>query len=123
MTSITVRDLIDLVASEVPDPEARLERIFEWAHSRNLELAKWLLALAAGLLAAVAVGLLKVDPTAHVSPSILRLTLFAAALFAGGGLLMIARGKRIYRTHLAAQALLGEITKIRPFIELYRESI
>ncbi len=121
MTGLTVRDIIDLVASEVPDPEARLEKIFEWAHTRNLELAKWFLALAAGLLAAVAVGVLKVDPTARISAAVLRLTLFAAAMFAGGGLLIIARGKRIYRAHLAAQALLGEITKIRSFIELYRE--
>jgi hypothetical protein len=120
VTNIRIRDLIDLVASGVSDPEARLEKIFEWIHSRNLEIAKWFLALAAGLLAAAAVGLLKTEATARISLPILELTLFAATLAAAAGLFTLTRGSRLYRRHLAAQALLGEITKIRAFISSYR---
>lgn len=121
MNKIILRDIIDLVASEVPDPEARLEKMFEWAQSRNLELAKWLLALAAALIAAVGVGVLKTDANTHISDAVLRLNLFVAGGSAFGGLIVLWRGKRIFRAHLAAQTLLGEVTKIRSFVERYRE--
>lgn len=34
MTSIRIRDLIDMIASETPEPGKSLEKVFEWAHSR-----------------------------------------------------------------------------------------
>jgi hypothetical protein len=122
MTSIRIRDLIDLIASETPEPGKSLEKVFEWAHSRNLELIKWLLALAAALLAPLAIAFARGDiGTGGASISWLAWTLFGSVLFAGIGLTMLARGRRLYRRYLAAQALLGELMKIAPFIERYRE--
>lgn len=121
MNKVTIHDLIDLVASGIPDAEARLEKVFECAHARNLELVKWLLALAAALLAGIVVALVKADPTAKISIRVVELTLFGAGVAAAAGILLLVRGYRVYRTYLAAQTLLGEIVKIRPFIELYRE--
>lgn len=121
MIKLTVRDLVDLVASGASDPEARLEKMFEWSHSRNLELAKWLLALAAALMAAVAIGLLKTDANSKVSTIVLQLNLFVAGAAGFAGLIVLWRGRRIFRAHLAAQVLLGEIIKIRSFIQKYRE--
>ena len=70
------------------------------------------------MLAAVAVGLLKTDATGHVSKIALEVTVFAAASSAVGGLLVLARGASVYRKHLAAQALLGELIKILGSIKL-----
>jgi hypothetical protein len=118
---VTVHDLIDLVASGISDPEARLEKVFECAHARNLELVKWLLALGAALVAGIVVAVVKADPTAKISIRVVELTLFGAGVTAAAGIFLLMRGYRIYRTYLAAQTLLGEIVKIRPFVELYRE--
>jgi hypothetical protein len=121
MTNIRIRDLIDLVASKTPEPAKALEKIFQWAHSRNLELIKWLLALAAALLAPLAIAFARGDVGNHASVSWLAWTLFGSVLFAGIGLTLLARGRRLYRRYLAAQTLLGELMKIAAFIERYRE--
>jgi hypothetical protein len=123
MTNIRIRDLIDLVASETPEPGKSLEKVFEWAHSRNLELIKWLLALAAALLAPLAIAFARGDLGTRASTLWLAWTLFGSVLFAGIGLTMLARGRRLYRRYIAAQTLLGELMKIAPFIERYREQI
>jgi len=120
MTNLEIRDLLNLVASKVPDPESRLEKVFECAHARHLEIAKWLLAFAAALYAAIAVAAFKGELSANVSPLWAVITFAVATAIGGSGLMMLIRGKRVYRIYLAAQSLLGEITKIAPFIERYR---
>lgn len=137
MTNLRIRDVLDLVASKVPEPETRLEKVFECAHARHLEFVKWLLALAAALYAAVAVALFKPDAVAkatsiaaagidqgtHNSPVWIVVTLSVASAVALAGVIMLVRGKRMYVQYLAAQTLLGEIGKIAPFIERYRGEI
>jgi len=82
-----------------------------------------LLAFAAALFGAVAVGEFKgaLDPKA--SPVWVVITLSVAFSVTVFGLGMLIRGRRIYRTYLAAQTLLGEISKISSFIEKYRREI
>ncbi len=137
MTNLRIRDILDLVASKVPEPEARLEKVFECAHTRHLEFVKWLLALAAALYAAIAVALFKPDGVAkaatalaaasdqgtHNSPLWIVVAVSLASAVALAGVIMLVRGKRMYVQYLAAQALLGEISKIAPFIERYRGEI
>lgn len=122
MVRLTIRDLVDLVASGVPDPESRLEKVYDWAHVRRLELVKWLLASAVALFAPVVVALARGDLTSSGSRWWLASTLFGAVAIAVGGLFMIVSTKRRYREYLSAQALLGEIQKIAPFIARYRQA-
>jgi hypothetical protein len=123
MVPITIRDLIDLVASGVPNPESRLEKVYDWAHARRLELVKWLLASAVALSAPVVIALARGDLGPSGSRSIwwLALTLFGAVGIAVAGAFMLVQTKRRYRAYLASQALLGEIRKIAPFLERYRQ--
>jgi|SRR5437868_10910547 len=123
MFPLTIRDLIDLVASGVPDPESRLEKAFDWAHTRRLELVKWLLASAVALSAPVAVAVAKGELQSSASSWWLASTLFLSVTAAVAGLFLLVTTKRHYRGYLSAQTLLGELTKIAPFIERYRQEI
>ena len=123
MTNLVIGDLLNLVASKVPEPESRLEKVFECEHARQLEMVKWLLALAAALFAAVAVGEFRGASEPKASPIWMVITLSLAAAITIFGLIMLIRGRRMYRTYLAAQTLLGEINKISPFIERYRQEL
>jgi len=125
MVRLSIRDLIDLVASGVPNPESRLEKVYDWAHARRLELVKWLLASAVALFAPVVVALARGDLGQSGSRSTwwLALTLFGAVAIAFWGMLILFQTRRRYRAYLAAQALLGEIRKIAPFLERYRQEL
>lgn len=123
MVQLTIRDLIDLVASEVTDPQARLEKVFEWSYARHLELVRWLLTSAVALFAPAVVAFAKGELTDSKSSWWLALTLFSAVGIAVFGLLMLVSGKRRYGDYLAAQALLGEIKKIAPFLARYRQEL
>jgi hypothetical protein len=123
MIRLTIRDLIDLVASGVPNPESRLEKVYDWAHARRLELVKWLLASAVALFAPVMIALARGDLGPGASGSIwwLASALFGAVSLAVAGAFMLVQTRRRYRAYLAAQALLGEIRKIAPFLQRYRQ--
>jgi hypothetical protein len=121
MIKLSIRDLIDLVASGVPNPEARLEKVFEWAHARRLELVKWILAAAVALFAPVVVALLRGELGTGVSRWWIISTLFGSVAVGVAGGLMLFRTRRAYKTYLAAQALLSEVNKISSFLERYRQ--
>ena len=59
MKDISVKELSDLVVAEVPDPESRVQRMFEWHFERDMTLAKAFLGAAASIAIAVAVALFK----------------------------------------------------------------
>ena len=46
MRDITVREIIDLVASEVPTAESRIEKMFDWYFQRDMTITKWVLGAA-----------------------------------------------------------------------------
>ena len=121
MFELTIGDLIDIVASGVSDPESRLEKTYDWAHARRLELVKWLLTSAVALFAPVAVAVAKGELQSSASRGWLASTLFLSLTVAIAGISLLIRTQRHYRAYLAAQALLGELTKIAPFIERYRQ--
>ncbi len=123
MTKLTIRQLTDLVGSEVDNPEARLERIFEWEHSRRTELAKWVLTAAAALFVPVALSGLKGDFTKGIPGWWIVAALFGAVLLAVLGMVMLYRANRLQHVYIASMSLLGDIKRIAPFIHRYREEI
>jgi hypothetical protein len=123
MFPLTIRDLLDLIASGVQDPQARLEKAYDWAHARRLELVKWLLASAVALFAPVVVALAKGELQSSGSRWWLATTLFLSVSTAIAGVSLLLTTRRQYRAYLAAQTLLGELTKIAPFVERYRREI
>jgi hypothetical protein len=123
MIRLTIREVINLVGSEVPNPEVRLEKVFDWAHSRRMELVKWVLTASAALFVPVAVAYLKGELSKGTPTWWVVGALFGAVLLAVFGLGMLYRAKQLHRTYVAAVSLLGEMKKIAPFLQRYREEI
>jgi hypothetical protein len=114
---------VDLVASGVPAAESRIERIFEWAHARRIELVKWLLAVSGALFVPVAIAVARGEVRTESPTWWLVSALAAAVALASAGLGMLFWTARTHQTYLATQALLGELQKIAPFIRRYRDEI
>lgn len=121
MNNLTIFDLINLISSRAPSPEVRLEKVFEWSHARNLEIAKWLLTTAIALFVPVAIAFLRNEIGEDVSGKWVLLAVFGSVGSALWGLLLLLRARRTYVTYLAAQSLLSEIGKISTFLERYRQ--
>jgi len=123
MVKLSIRDLIDLVASGVPNPELRLEKTYEWSHARRLELVKWILAAAVALFAPLAVGYFREEFGKTISPVWALGAMAGSAALAALGITILILTGRAYRSYLAAQTLLGEIRKIAPFLDRYRQEL
>ena len=123
MIRLTIRELINLVGAEVSEPEARLEKVFDWAHTRRMELVKWVLTASAALFVPVAVAYLKGDIARAIPAWWVIAALFGAVLLAVLGLIMLYQARQLHRSYVAAISLLGEIRKIAPFVQRYREEI
>lgn len=123
MKKLTVGELTDLVGAEVTDAEARLEKVFDWMHTRQMELAKWVLTASAALFIPVAIAYLTGNIAKGTSPWWVVAALFGGVLLAVLGLGMLYYAQQLYKTYLAAISLLGEMRRIAPFIQRYREEI
>jgi hypothetical protein len=118
---LSIEDLINLVASGVPDPVSRIERVFEWDHSRRIEVVKWLLAASIALFIPVVVAYLKGDIISVRSSWWMFALLFCSVLLAVLGLGLLYRTRRIHRSYVFTLSLLGELQKISTFLQRYRE--
>src|SRR5262245_18080729 len=123
MMNLTIRDVIELVASGVPNPEVRLEKAYEWSHTRRLELVKWILAAAVGLFVPLVVAFFREELGEGIPGSWTIGTVMDSAGLAVLGIVMLIMSVRLYRSHLAAQALLGEVRRIAPFLDRYRHEL
>jgi hypothetical protein len=121
MPRLSIKELIDLVASGVASPEQRLDAVFEWAHARNLELAKWLLAVAGALFVPVLISYFKGELSQPGASWFVLSAIFGSVLLSVLGLLALIRSHRSYQTYVATQSLLGQLQRIAPFLQRYRE--
>ena len=61
MKDITLKEIIDLVDSDVPEAELRIEKMFDWHFQRDMTITKWVLGAAASLSVAVLVAFSKAE--------------------------------------------------------------
>jgi hypothetical protein len=118
MRDVALRELIDIVVADVPEPEKRLEKVFDWETSRNLEVAKWVLGASAAVFAAVLVAYLKGEitkPSWHLPAGLL-----ASVLTATYGLYRLRQMRAAHRQFIASMTLLSELLRIAPFLKKYR---
>lgn len=118
MRNIAIRELIDLVAAEVQEPEKRLEKVFDWEASRSAEIVKWVLGASAAVFVAVLVAYFKGDvsnPKWH-----LPIGFTLAGFTATYGLVRLHQMRKAHREFVAALLLLAELRRIAPFIRRYR---
>ena len=121
MKDIAIRDIIDLVASEVPNAESRIEKMFDWHFQRDMTITKWVLGAAASLSVAVLVAFSK----AELNLSLWQIIIVAACALASStyGIYRIVRIRSLHRQFVSTLKLHSEFSRIRPFIRPYREVI
>jgi hypothetical protein len=118
MANLRLRDLIDLVTGEVVEPEARIEKMYEWYVERRTTVAKWWIGASGTVLAAIAASFMKAElqiPAWEIAFGVL------GALVAGGiGFWRFYALRTIAREYVAAAYLFAELKRIAPFLQLYR---
>ena len=107
------------MAAEVADVEGRLQKMFEWHFTRDLEIAKWVLGAAASF--AVAFGIALFNATTALTISAAAVVVLPAAV-GTYGFARLYRMRNIHRQYIAALKLHAELRSIRPFIMKYRQS-
>jgi hypothetical protein len=100
MDPLLVVELVVLALSDPDDPESRVEKMFDWYLSRQLEIAKWSLAAASSI--AVALLPLLFDHTKTFSVSTVALALLAIALSGGVALVKFASMARRASLYVSA---------------------
>lgn len=116
--AVTLRTLIELVSADASSAAQHLARVYEWRYAERSALAKALVGGGFALILAPLVPL--IQPEVGAPPSslmIVALYVCAAVLVVTGAIIQF-RSRTIHREYLAAQALLGRLIEIRPFIRL-----
>lgn len=118
MKDITLKEIIDLVDSDVSDAESRIERMFDWHFQRDMTITKWVLGAAASLSIAVLVAFFK----AELSLSWWQIVIVGICALASStyGIYRIARIRSLHRQFVSTLKLYSEFSRIRPFIRRYR---
>lgn len=114
MANLNVGDLIAIVAADAPDVEKRLEKVFEWQHSRDLEIVKWLLTVSGALAVPMIVSVFKEEmkaPRWEIGAA------FALAVILGGVAAMrLWEMGRLQSDYLASMTLVSRLVSIRTFL-------
>jgi hypothetical protein len=116
---ININDLIDLIVADVSDIEGRLQKMFEWHFTRDLEIAKWVLGAAASFAVAFGIALFNAkNPPIVTVIAVLGLP----AAIASYGFARLFRMRNIHRQYIAALKLRSQLAAIKPFISKLRDS-
>lgn len=118
MKDITLKELIDIAVSEVPTPDDRIEKMFEWHFERELTITKWLLGAAASIFVAMLISYYKKEFDVELWQIILGI-LFVLFSFSYG-IYRLYRLRNIHKQFVAALTLMKELLNIVPFIKTYR---
>jgi len=117
MKDLKISDIVDLVTTELPAPEEKIERLFEWQFSREIEIAKWLLGAGASLAIAIAIAAFRQSPALSVTDigwsSIGPTVLFFLGFY------RLYMMKRLHRSYISALHILGRILRIKLFLVRY----
>lgn len=121
MNDISIKDLVDLVASDVEEADQHVKQIFEWEHSRRIEVVKWQLTASAALFVPVLVSFFKGEISNSMPIWLVPSALFGCILLAFTGFMQLFRMRKWQRNFVASIKLLAKLQKIAPFIRRYRE--
>lgn len=116
---LKLRHLLKLVASGHPNPQAVLEKSFQWEHERRMELAKWLLALSSALLAAVVAATLSRGFRFRAGFLDVPYTYWlmgVSGVLAAVGVITFFRAQVLHRRYMLVSALLAQLMEIQPFL-------
>ena len=120
MNDIQVKDIIDIVASDVPDPEKKVEKLFDWRYGREIEMVKFL--FGTGISFLIALGVAVVKDGANISAGQIEGGVAASAVLFGYGTYKLFTLNRQGKEYLAALRLLADIKRIQQFVIRYRRA-
>src|SRR5215467_7540287 len=113
MKEVRVRHLLDLVHADAPEPEKRLEKMFDWQIQRRQEIAKWLLGASVSL--GVGIGVASAGPSSRFTIYHWAAAGIAIAVLLGAGVYQFARSHRLSNCYLSSVVLLNRLARLRPF--------
>ena len=120
---LKLRHLIQLVAGGGTDLQKVLEKSFEWEHARQLELGKWLLAVASSLTVVVAAALASKQFDANAGAfgfTYSQIAFTASGFFTFAGLAAFYRARAIHKRFLLTSSVLATLVEIQPFLQRLR---
>lgn len=121
MKDLTLKELVDLVISEVPDSYERLEKMFEWHFERDMSVVKWSLGAGASVSVAVFATLIKGELIMNVwQASAVAASALASFTY---GVYRLRQLRNIHRQFVAALKLHSQLVQIRPFLKTYRDAV
>ena len=121
MLELKIKDLIDLVAADVPDAEKRIEKMYDWHFEKIKVLYQLSLGISASLFVSIIVAYLQSNIKMDIW--IIFFTLIMASCPAIYGVVRFHNLKMIHRQYVVAMKIYKELEGIRPFILLYRQEI
>ena len=118
MRDIDVRDLLDLVVSEVDDPHQKLSQLYLWKYDHAMTAAKSI--TAAGITFLIGLVLAVLQAKSNIADSEVIAGFIGAGVIVIIGIIQYVRLRVIYKQFVAAHYLLSEVARMRPFLQLYR---
>ena len=121
MKDLTLKELEDLVISELPDSEKHIQQMFDWHFQRDMTITKWVLGAAASLFIAVLIAFFRGELTvAWWQPAIVILSSILSFIY---GISRLIQMRNLHKQFVSSLRLLTELKKILPFIKKYREAL
>jgi hypothetical protein len=119
MRDVEVRDLLELTALEVDNPHEKLTQLYLWMYDYSMTGAKALTAFGASLLVGLIVAAIEEKSTRAIGSYVI-IGFIGAGLTIAMGALRYFRIRNLSKQFMDAHYLLAELSRVRPFLMLYR---
>lgn len=121
MKYLTIKEIIDLVVAEIPDPESKIQKMFEWHLEREKLIITWILGAAASLFISVLVAFFKAELKLGLwQIAIIILCSLGTAFY---GIYRVLQIRSINSQFISAMKLFSNFRKISLFLTRYRDEI
>jgi hypothetical protein len=118
MRDLSIRNLMDMAAADLPDGEHAIEKMFEWHFDRVKTVSQWVLGAAASLSIVVIAALVEAKVKL---PAWLITTIMVVATCSGAyGIYALRQLRSLNHHFVAALGLYAKLRGMRDFIRRYR---
>lgn len=117
MRDIEVRDLLEFAARDVENPDEKITQLYLWMYDYAMTGAKALTAFGASLIAGLALAV--IQEKSHQIGTYVVIGFVGAGITVAVGVWRYFRVRSLSQQFMAAQYLLSEVLRARPFLQLY----
>ena len=118
MKDINIKEIIDLAAQDISDPESEIKQVYKWYHERKVMSIKGTVSISISLI--ITLGIAYYKSEIQINNWTLIFPLIFALLTMTYGVYELVKLRRLGRKYIAAISLLDTFIKIKPFLNLYR---